>query len=71
MAAISSSASNIKSPPTIAKGDKGEPPKAGQSISYNSAKSNTAGLATAAPEAEPAETRKGRGVAIGRAGGAF
>ena len=44
---------------------------AGQSISYNSAKSNTAGVKAGDPAPDTKEGRKGRGVAVGRAGGAF
>ena len=69
--AVATTSSNVKSPPTVAADGIVETGKeSGQSISYNSAKSNTAGSsATAAEEAKPG--RKGQGIAIGRAGGSF
>lgn len=73
MSAIGKSSSNIKRPPgasAITDGVVETGNEAGQSISYNSAKSNTAGLAvTAASEVKPG--LKGQGIAVSRGGGSF
>ena len=71
MAVTSTGASNDQNPPAIADGDKGAPKPANQSISYNSAKSNTAGLAATPTDPSPAAGRKGRGICIGRQGGSY
>jgi hypothetical protein len=72
-AAIVISASNVKSPPTIAADGRGERiVEAGQSISYSSAKSNTAGLSVeTAPDRQLPAGRKGRGIAVSRGGGSY
>jgi len=44
---------------------------AGQSISYNSAKSNTAGVKAGDLAPDTKEGRKGRGIVVGRGGGSY